>query len=273
VPVWGVTAFTIENKRVAVRVFFSKGAAYAHHRKAVRLLLENELNEKIAWAWRDFVRRRRAPYQLQELMDSFGLSGVLEILFGEIVLMVDYAPPDSIEGFEELRKRAESRMAEAGPRALDILTGTAPEYANCERLLNKCEANASLRASIRARLDDLSEKFLEYRECLVKPMASLDRIEQLSRYLRAFVCRIQAAVDKPLRYEEHRAKVHEYVSALRAARGLPDAALPDNARRLDEVEAMVEEYAIALFANGKVSVRFPMSEQRMRKFAKEYLPA
>ena len=271
VPVWGIIGFSIENKRVAVRVFFSKGAAYAHHRKAVRLLLENELNEKIAWAWRDFGRWRRVPYQLQELMDSFGFDGVLETLFGEIVLMLDYAAPDDAEGFEGLKKTAEDRLAQAGPRALGILSGVAPEYATCSRLLDKCRAHAALTAAMKARLDDLSEKLREYREGLVAPIETSDRIEQLPRYLRAFACRIQAAVDKPLRYEERRAMLQEYISALRAARGAPAAALPDNARRLDEWEAMIEEYAIALFANGKVFLRFPVSEQRLQKCAKECL--
>jgi ATP-dependent helicase HrpA len=271
VPVWGVTGFSIENKRVAVRVFFSKGAAYAHHRKAIRLLLENELNEKIAWAWRDFARQHRVPYRLQELMESFGLNGVLETLFGEIVLMVDYAAPEDAEGFEGLKKTAEARLAQAGTRALGILSGVAPEYATCSRLLDKYGAAGALTAAMKARLDDLSGKLRQYREGLVAPMATSDRIEQLPRYLRAFACRIQAANDKPLRYEERRAQLHEYRSALCRARGAPDAALPENARRLDELEAMIEEYAIALFADGKVSLRFPVSEQRLQKCKDECL--
>jgi hypothetical protein len=81
------------------------------------------------------------------------------------------------------------------------------------------------------------------------------------------------AMEKPLRYDETLAELRTLETALEAARESDNATLPDNARKLDELDAMVGEYAVLLFAQGKVSPRFSVSAKKLREGIEEGLSA
>ncbi len=65
VPFWGITALSIENGSVSVRVFFSSSAAYSAHRQGVKALLASALADKMAWAWRDFSSTLKFPLEMR----------------------------------------------------------------------------------------------------------------------------------------------------------------------------------------------------------------
>lgn len=272
VPLIGYTAFSKEKNGIAVRVFFSKSAAYQNHRGAVRALLENALNEKIAWAWLDFIQQRAVPYRVRELMEETGLKGALEALFGEIILELDYELPEDSEGFETLKKKAADRLAQAGARATGILGAVLPEYQACTLLLAKNKKTCAGNAAAPARLTDLEDQLRGFRDVL-KSGARLETVEQLPRYLKAFTHRISMAVEKPLRYDENLRELRLLEKTLESIRAHESAALPEIARELDNMDLMIGDYGVSLFAHGHVAPRYPGSAQKLGKAIGERLAA
>jgi ATP-dependent helicase HrpA len=273
VPFIGITGFSTEGDHISLCVFLSKAAAYKSHRGAVRVLLEHALNEKIAWAWRDFMRQNIVPYQVRELMDSTGLEDALETLFCAVVLQLDVTLPRDAEGFETKKKKAMDRLASAGLWATEIMKAVLPEYQACRKLLARYSTGLSENANVLSRLKAIEERLLYYGNLLRQPEAPIEKIEQLPRYIKALVSRAAMAMEKPLRYDETLAELRTLETALEAARESDNATLPDNARKLDELDAMVGEYAVLLFAQGKVSPRFSVSAKKLREGIEEGLSA
>jgi len=260
-PIRGITAFFCENGSTCVRVFFSEGAAFKSHRAAVRALLERELNDKIAWAWHDFITHQGVPFRLTEQLAALGYGGIIETLFAETVLELDYTLPRNEYEFEKIRKTAEDRLAAAGPRAVSVLTEIAPEYATCLALLEKLQRSTSLTPAGRAAVSGLDGQLKGYMEMVTKPTNPLARIRAVSHYLKAFVYRARMAAEKPLRYGEHKIALEEFTAALQRGRASVEAVRPDYARMLDVFEETIEEYSVVLFTEGKMTPRFPVSRE------------
>jgi ATP-dependent helicase HrpA len=265
VPVRGLTGLCREDGAVCLRVFLAEGAAWRSHRGALRQLLERELSDKVAWAWRDFLKNFRIPFRLREGMDALKVGDCLELIFSEIVFQLDHELPPDSGAFARLRDAAVERIAVAGPQAVAIMTAVIPEYEACLRLLEKLTASRRLSAPQMERMKTIGRLVSDYAEMLMNPSGKLSRLRHLSRYLRGCYHRMQMAAEKPMHYGECERTLDEFRSAALAIRGLHDAGLPDIARRLDEFEEMIEEFALALFGHGQIGTRFPVSEQRLRK--------
>ena len=123
--------------------------------------------------------------------------------------------------------------------------------------------SAATALSHKGRCEELARALEGYRELLLRPAGHIRAIEQFPRYLRAFTYRIEAAFDKPMRYAQCAGQIDELRLALEKAGGLPQAAFPPMAAEIDAFAGMIEEYAIAVFAHGRVPVRFPISLERL----------
>jgi ATP-dependent helicase HrpA len=265
VPVTGVTGLARENNRACMRVFASLGAAYGAHRQGIRLLLEQTLEDTIAWAWRDFIKLHRIPFQLRELMDTTDTNGCLEVLFHEIIIDPGYELPKDSDSFIRLKERALNRIALAGPRAVAMAGAVLPEYEACRRTLKECAPSISSRISGTDPLSELQGQLDAYAAILFRPDGSLDKIDQLPRYLRGFNYRIRMAIDKPLRYAESVKTIRQFWSTAHRFRDQDTSNLPEIARLLDEFEKMIEEYTLSMFTHGQIRLLFPVSEQRLQK--------
>jgi ATP-dependent helicase HrpA len=264
-PVHGITALSRENDCICIRVFFNRGSAYGNHRQALRLLLERALNEKIAWAWRDFMSDFRIPYRLREGMDALKVNGCLELIFHEIVLHLDHELPADPDAFIPLREKAVERIALAGPQAVGIMTALIPEYEACFRQLEIMKSSRSNSILQTERLKNIERLLAHYTGVLFNPSGKLETIRQFPRYLRGFLHRMRMASDKPMHYDECAQSIGEFRSAALTIRKLDEAGLPDVSRCLGEFEEMIEEYALAMFGHGQIGTRFPVSEQRLRR--------
>jgi hypothetical protein len=268
-PVFGITGLAIENGRICMRVFFNKGAACQAHGQAVRLLLERDLEDAIAWAWRDFSKSVRIPFQVRELMEELEAAECLEQVFSAIVTDPGYDLPEDPEAFSRLKALALQRLRLAGQETVDIVLAVLPEYAACLNYLlerMKSDRNTAAQTEHLARCERLVE---EYIEILFQPAGRIDKIKLLPRYLRGTMHRMRMAVDKPQRYGRCVQMLDEFYTEVRRLRKKDQSHLPDIARLLDEFEEMVEEYALTVFAHGQIAPRFPVSEPRLRRSLEE----
>jgi ATP-dependent helicase HrpA len=268
-PVVGITGLAREKDRVCMRVFFSKGAAYGAHRQGIRLLLENALEETIAWAWRDFLNNHRIPFQLRESLEKMHAENALEQLFHKIVLDSGYDLPSSPDGFVRLKDQAMQRIPHAGAKAIALASAVFPEYETCRRFFDarvKAESPVITRGG---QADRLEQQLNAYWNMLFEPDGNFDTLNQLPRYLRGFLLRMRMAMEKPLRYAQCVQMLEEFSDLGQYLRMHDETNLPDIKRLFDEFEAMIEEYALVVFTHGQVAPRFHVSEQGLRKKMEE----
>jgi len=273
VPFWGITAFSIENDSVSVRVFFSSSVAYSTHRQGVKALLASALADKMAWTWRDFSSTFKFPLEMKDTIDKKGFLDLTELLFNEIVLELDYDLPVDSQGFDKVLNTCAARIDDALKMSRKLVFETLLEWKICEQILEKfCESSTGPKSAMH-RKEELEKNLKEYMELLHKPHPPLKKITGIPRYLRAFGFRVQFACNKPLRYDSQVRGIHDLKASLASMRSMPGAAFPHMMKMLDEFELMIEEHCILLFANGQTPVAFPVSEQRIKRALQEVLQA
>jgi ATP-dependent helicase HrpA len=273
VPLWGITALSNENGVVSTRVFLSSAAAFTSHRKGVKELLGRALADAMAWAWHDFSSKPKFPFELNDVIDKNGFLDLIEQLFNEIVLELDYDLPVDSRAFDLVLKTSAGRIDHAPKMAQKLVSETLLEYKIFAQILHKFFASSTGTISAKPRKKELEKNLNEYLELLYKPCPPLKRIFGIPRYLRAFGFRVQFACNKPLRYDSQVNAVNDLKESLVSMRSMPGAVFPQIMKMLDEFELMIEEYCVLLFTNGQVPVSFPVSEQRIKRAHEEALRA
>jgi len=269
IPFGGITALAREDNRVSIRVFLSLSSAYVGHRQGVKALVERALADRMAWAWRDFSSSIRFPLELDDIVDKSFFINLVETLFHEIVLALDYELPVAPQTFDALIQTCTERVEQALKTAIKAVTDSLAEYKTCKQLSDKLCASSIKSGSSGVREKELSDDLEDYRSILAKPRSPIKRTLQAARYLKGFGFRIQFAFNKPLRYDENMSFINELKSALISLRNAEQAAYPKIMKMLDDFELMIEEYCIMVFAGGHVPLSFPVSEQRLERTQEE----
>jgi hypothetical protein len=157
------------------------------------------------------------------------------------------------------------RIEHAGEQAVAVMAAVIPEYEACLRFLEKLKVSRSGLLLQAQRIERIERLLDDYTAMLFRPYGKLERIVQLSRYVRGCFHRMRMAAEKPLQYDECVRTLDNFRSYAQGIRALHESHLPEVARCLDEFEEMIEEFALALFAHGQIAPRFPVSEQRLRR--------
>lgn len=271
VPFWGITALSEKKGIVSTRVFLSSSAAFASHRHGVKALLDRVLAETMAWTWRDFSASLKFPVELDDIIDKKEYVGLIERLFNEIVLELDYDLPVDSKAFDQVINTCAGRIDHAPETARKLVTETLLEYKTCAQILHKFFLPSTCPVSAMPRKEELEKDLHEYMELLYNPRPPLKRISAIPRFLRAFGFRVQFASNKPVRYDLQVKTVNDLQELLVSMRSLPGAGFPHIMKILDEFELMIEEYRVFLFTNGQVPAAFPVSEQRINRAREEAL--
>jgi ATP-dependent helicase HrpA len=263
VPLYGYPALCPGDNGVDVIVFTTREHADANHVRGVETLLEMVLAHELAWLARDL----RLPQEIKVLCAPFGgheqMAHRLEAMIRRSAISPGLAVPRTRASFEKLVEERERQLRYAGSRAAEILKQILTSAPHIRRtvdkhsLQGKSTAYSDIRKELLAQLDG-------YINILRCERVSWRVYEQLPRYLRALDIRARRAFEDPPRYRQ---RMNTYLSFCTESNELRDlaAACPRGVWLMEEMEMMLEEYLISLFAQQEMKTLFPVSEKRLRK--------
>lgn len=258
VPLYGFPALRSNDTSVDLVVVPVREEAERLHRHGVTKLLTLALARDFAWVDRDlrFTERIRilaAPYgghlQLR--------SALLTVCYSSLSAL-PVVTPRSSSAFEACVAAAHTVALNIGFEALSLLEQVLLQFNTCTVHLGEQQRQLGS-----GRVGELRGDLDRYIRALREGTVTFAAFKQYPRYLRAFTYRIDRAQGDPGKYERNRELLKGYqrcVERLCVQKG--DAAV---AEKKQEFAAMVEEFAISLFAQQEVRTRFPVSEKRLAK--------
>jgi ATP-dependent helicase HrpA len=261
VPLFGYPALSGRGESIDVRVFPALAEAQTVHRSGVARLLERQLASEFAWIDRDCKFTKEIRLQCTPLGGADEVRRLLLDSIRSYILAYDGEPPRSAGAFNALIAEARKKAVPLGNEAVSLTGSILRLYQDCLAALSKIKegAAAAIKKELRA---DLDRYLLSFRCGL-----PFTRLRQYPRYLQAFRHRIARAINDPAKYRRNREQLAVFYQkpAIEHRKEIP----PALSLKLDEYHAMIEEFAISLFAQQEVKTLFPISEQRLAKKAAE----
>ncbi|MBD3322626.1 MAG: DUF3418 domain-containing protein, partial [Chitinivibrionales bacterium] len=264
VPLTGYMALCREEDTANLRVFFSRESAETSHREGVAFLLEKALEVELGWACGSFTAPIDLIRHCRDFTDKKELKKTINRYVAEFVLELPDHVPRRQEEFESLTRQASGRIPDAHSVICAWFDTLAAEYRNCIEILERFDKkyNDPRFSDIAGGLYDALDGYISY---VFTPQCSVRFIEQASRYLRAFACRIEQAFEKPVTYRQSINVIADIRKEYRVLQQMPRTRFYWIKKELEELHFMIEELAVALFARQKVKTRFKVSENRVRK--------
>jgi len=261
VPLYGYPALVDDAGIVNLEFFSTAESAHDAHVHGVRKLLEIACGPDIAWVEREIrfspkLKLLCAPYGGADVIGKRLLTSLKNYL-----MSVSVSRPYTKEGFEAL-----VAVVHVNSKGLAVKTMTYLESSLtlAAEIITRIKQHTndrlvSVRMELMADAKVYSEEF--------NTVLPYERLAQFPRYLKAFTHRVERAFIDPGKYAKSRALL-ETVGAPIAA--WEKAATTDTAiARINEYIAMVEEFAISLFAQQEVKTLFPVSEKRLHNKQEE----
>ncbi len=259
-------------KSVDLLLFKSREEALVAHVKGVEALLSPRFSKDL-----EFVKRYLViPEEYEPAALPFGgKAAVIKAMASALKREVLRKNVRSQEEFEALAARAVRDLFAKGTELRDLVIGILNTYKKIRqdlpRAANTASSFGSLRrpigaggtaASIKSELERLvPANFLE--------VQSLDRLRRLPRRLEALRIRAERARYDPEKDRKKEDQVEPYDLALaRLRKGFSKDTSPEKKAAVDELQEMIEEFRISLFAP-EVKTAFPVSPKRLAIKIKE----
>ncbi len=257
IPLYGYPALTDNDGSVDLRLFTSRFDAETAHRTGVKKLLETVLAGEFAWIERDV----RFPQELKLLCSPIGGGDIVKNLLirsiHESLLSYRTDSPRNKEQFEAIAENIRIQSKGIGFEALSLMEQTMRLYNENAAKIAKVKDGraASLKKELRADLDAYLDEF--------RNVIPITLFRHYPRYLKAFGFRIERAVLEPMKYGRNRLLLQQY----RGKTTLWNCTERETAlaNEIEDYRAMVEEFAISLFAQQEIRTLFPVSIQRLDK--------
>jgi len=260
IPLYGYPALTPDNGSVNLSFFPTPDAAAAEHAKGLRKLLEIVCSADFAWIERDLkfppkLRLLCTPYGSTDAMKSRLLQSIRESLLSPAQSL-----PRTKAEFTALADDLHIRAKKIVIEALYTLEKSLQLGNDC---LTGIKRHNSKNGALKKELADGVNRYLrEFTDVI-----PYERFNRFPRYLRAYLFRIDRALLDPAKYAKNRILLETQQAHLAAWNSAPQTPVLRSA--CDEYLAMVEEFAISLFAQQEVKTLFPISEKRLAKKAEE----
>jgi ATP-dependent helicase HrpA len=249
-----------------IRLFSSKEQARESHRKGVRSLLFIRFEKDLEFLKQYVV----VPEEYQTQALYFGGKDALEKAMME-ALQIEAFEKDICKE-EEFRVYAESltqglfalshSLVEAG---LEILSGYNKVRMTLRSITQSQGSGKTLKTLVEDTRQDLDD--LVPRDFLTR--YSLERLEQISRYLEALRLRIERGAYNPAKDRSKADQVAPFIQALKNLRSKTPADSPSEQKAaVEEFRWMVEEFKVSLFAP-EIKTAHPISAKRLLAKLKE----
>jgi ATP-dependent helicase HrpA len=239
---------------VALRVFERSDEALAEHRKGVIRLLRNALSSDAKQA------RRRLPIGNDVALKYAPLGGVdglredlLEGGFNDL-LQRHELDVRTTAAFEKLRAQFSQELFAAGVERLKLAEPIIEAQAELKPWLQP-----PLLGFARANYDDMREQFDALLSAGILRELPAERLAHLPRYLKAMRLRGERLRQDPAKDQQRMLQVMPYWRAW-----LQHRAAGDDARALDELRWLIEEWRVSLFAQ-ELKTAEPVSAKRLAK--------
>ena len=192
-----IPALSVEGELIRVRIFFSYADAWFSHAEAVRLLLEQELAEDLAWELESFRIPQAFVITSREFMDGHDPGELVAGLFIKKVLKLPSDLPCEAESFFTLVQDASIFIPRAHQEVLNLLESIISAYGRSIALFRKrSERHAS---SLNGR-EELWRELLRYRSLLFEENVPIGFVEKIPEYLSGIVHRIDSCFLEPREY-------------------------------------------------------------------------
>ena len=264
---YGYPALVPGNKGVSIKIFSDIEASEKKHRTGTSALLEIVLEKDFGWLHRDL----RFDQELRLLSNPFGgeneLKPKLFSIIREHILSLDNNLPRTSEAFEKIVSIKKNEISKVGTNATIILKTSFIQYAKNRNLLNKFKSKFTSHSFINLAVD-LKNDMFSYWEQLREGFCPWIIFSQYERYMRAFNIRIENAFTNTIKYK-NKISLHEpYMDELFDLISNLDYYPIEKQYIILDYMAMVEEFAIKLFAEPRIRPLFPVSEKRLNKLLK-----
>ncbi len=254
------------DKGVNVRLFPSAAEADEVHPKGIARLLTARLSRDLKFASRVL----RLPGSLSNAAVYFGGPKTVEkALQGALVRLLFQKDVRTAGAFEALAGDLSSKLVPAANDLLDKAVAVLEGYGRLRSTLHRLEttqaegrAVRSVCEAVRTRLTELvPEDFLE--------RCSLERMEQLPRYLKALEIRAERGSFDPQKDRNKAREVAVFERELQEIReGLSPKATQEKRSAILEFARWIDEYHVSIFAP-ELSTAIKVSSKRLQRKAEE----
>jgi ATP-dependent helicase HrpA len=271
-PVYAWPGIALEDQHVSVRLFRSRDLAREATLGGVGRLIELALQKDLAWLQKDL----RSLTQLNALCAPVGSGDELqESGFDHLkrhVLPAEPLPSLTQTGFEaavaEARERLRGLPGKLADRLKVILqlrqqiavklgsTASKPSTPRTLKDISQLGQGTGMRTPhpLAAELESLlPANFLS--------QVSFERLEQLPRYLKALLTRIERAALNPPKEQERARLLVPYQEAVKRLRSTPPKS-SEGRRLAEDFRWLVEEFKVSLFAQ-ELGTAVPVSAKRL----------
>lgn len=256
-PLYGYPALKDAGNSVDYILCKSKSAAQKIHSSGVKKLIEIALAQEFAWIEKEL----KFTQQLKLLCVPLGGADTVRKSLLDAIrkYLLDFGTdiPRTRGHYSEKLSEVLMKSKGIGYEALSILEKVLALYNENLGLIKK--TSNSRNSTVKQHLnEDLKVYFDE-----ISGILDYQRFQQFPRYLKAFKFRIQRACLEPSKYALKKAELNVYLDMLKKW-GNPEM-YSTLWYELGQLRAMIEEYAISLFAQQEVKTLFPISAQRLEK--------
>jgi ATP-dependent helicase HrpA len=269
-PLYAWPGLLVDGQHVNLRLFRSHSEARQPTLTGFQRLIEIELQKDLAWLQKDL----RSLSRLQPLLA--GLVSLEEIQADALENLKTYLLPAELPPtlctaqFQSSLKQTRERLPGLADRLINCLSAVlslraeflrkypipkaapTPGKLNDLRSLSMSPASSSRSNPLHAELESqLPARFLQG--------IPFERLNHLSRYLKALLIRAERATLNPAKDRERAAQIAPYIQA---CSNLGPAKSPEARTAIQEFRWMLEEYKVSLFAQ-ELGTAFPVSPKRL----------
>ena len=267
-PVYGYPAIEPHENCVDCILCTSAAEAKKLHAKGVARLLELCLADELALFEHEIGSLGKGKLLYAALPD-------LKLIRGNCVRMVQHAAVGADLGrcvtqqqFKSLVDSARIKVHQARRGISSTLETLSAEFIHCAKQL-RSKRTTLLNAAYVKIHDELSLELDRYTKLLMDPQCFLELFSQLPRYVSSLAFRIDKAFAEPLKYNQRLNSIRPWERKLLEIR----KNMGSNAHKnlfINELEVMIEEFKVSLFAQQEIKTLFPISEKRLEDKLREF---
>ncbi len=249
-PLAAITALVYENNLPALRLFFSRAAAQTAHAETVRRMIEERLDEPMAWESRHLRIKPELQRRFQAVCSPDELNQTAYRLFHETLVNADYCAIRNRDQFARTVDAAAARVPGTSDRVVTIIERCLEAYECCFGVLEKKAGkhSGSLFDSIADSLYGTLDRYLCDFFDSATPAA---RLENTPRYLAALTGQIESAFAAPGRYRQRLREIKKWRVRLDSLCRRPSWRWYSCRTAYHDLQMLFEEYLVTLFGEQK----------------------
>jgi len=265
-PLFGYPALQPADASVNVVVCNNEKEAKQIHAKGLAFLFELTLASDLGWAQKELKLTKPALLRSAAWCTKGAvLKALFTLIHNETVKPVwplIYNEDDFLNLCEERRQM----LSGVGFEISGLFEEITQKVHDCIKFIDKKAQKYNSKVYNRVK-KELAEETGWFIRKIFDPWFTLTQLRQYPRYLSAFRERINCGFEEPNRYDQRMDLLHHFYSYIDAA---PEFDLFDaRTIELQELELMIDEFALSLFGPQSLKPLFPVSEKRLHKRIEE----